>query len=78
MSTFETGLSTHAANDVALTVTNSRGTYQRYMEASSPFYAKNVVVDACKIYGRTEYGRSFSQEELDECVAYVMRAWSGE
>lgn len=78
MAQFETGLSTHAANDVALTVTNSGGTYQRYQEASSPFYAKNVITDACRIFGRTEYGNSFSQEELDECVAYVLAQWSAE
>jgi hypothetical protein len=75
-SEFETGCSTHAANDVALTVANSGGTYQRFKEASSPYYARVILINDCRIFGRAEYGRSFSEAELSEAVAYVLRAWS--
>jgi hypothetical protein len=78
MPTFETGLSTAAANDVALTITNESSVYNQFKKARFPWEANRIVRQACNAYGRVEYGRSFSDAELTECVEYVIHAWSAE
>jgi hypothetical protein len=75
MTTFETGLSTFAANDVALTVSNDGDVYRAF-KASAPASQSAVIASACVKYGRRQYGLSFDSEALAECVTYVLDHWS--
>jgi hypothetical protein len=76
MPEFETGLSTHAANDVALTVSSDGGTYRKAKDADTRTEARRIIEKACLLYGREWYGRSFADsEQLAESVTYVYRAW---
>jgi hypothetical protein len=75
---FETGLSNHASNDVALTVSNDGEVHAlfRAQPRIVPASGRAVIKDACRRYGRVQYGRSFTDEDLKEVVAYVIREWS--
>jgi hypothetical protein len=77
---FETGLSTAAANDTALTVSNDGEVYRKfraYIGREHRAIARAVVVMACRHYGKEWYGRSFvDSDDFDSCVEYVTCRWT--